>query len=129
MFVSLFCSCDQMSLIEVSYYASNQYPIISDSLWCLVWRNDKWWVALYYFRHKMCEKCTEMAKMTPSAKKFSPFWEDWRLWFLKCEESEDIIFGKVKKWRLKNEDQRKVWTLSVKIVFSNSKIPKSTLAG
>ena len=29
MFVSLCCSCDQMSLIEVSYYASNQYPILS----------------------------------------------------------------------------------------------------
>ena len=72
MFVSLFCSCDQMSLIEFSYYASNQYPIITDYLWCLVWHNDKWWVALYYFRHKMCEKCTEMAKMTLSAKKFSP---------------------------------------------------------
>ena len=32
-------------------------------------------------------------------------------------------------WRLKNEDQHKVWRLSVKIVFLSAKIPKSTLAG
>ena len=57
------------------------------------------------------------------------FWEDWRFRFLKCEESEDKIFGKVKKWRLKNEDQLKVWRLSVKIVFLSVKILKLIMAG
>ena len=32
-------------------------------------------------------------------------------------------------WRLKNEDQQKMWRLSVKIAFLSAKIVKSTLAG
>ena len=36
------------------------------------------------------------------------FWEDWRFWFLKCEESEDIIFWQSEE--IKTEDFSKIST-------------------
>ena len=62
---------------------------------------------------------------------FPCFWEGRRSMFARCNQSEDTIFGKMKKWRLKqlfimrtlkNEVKQKWGRLSVKI-------PKSILAG